>query len=88
MGIDDQKDVITKMLVGETSAEKPASKKKILSVMSQPDFNSARDKVRSYASNSDVVTNLASKFAIDRLSQEAKVKSAVKKSLSKNGYNV
>ena len=56
MGVDDPKQTLSKMLVGETSPDKPSAQKKILSTMTMTQFNQARRKSHEFAQDSASVT--------------------------------
>ena len=84
MGVEDPKDTIVKMLVGETSPTKDANQRKILSVMSKSQFRTALEKAREFATRRDEIGSLALSFALNRLNQPAKVKGAIKKALQMN----
>ena len=84
MGVEDSKDTIVKMLVGETSPTKDANQRKILAVMSKSQFRTALEKTRGFATRRDEIGSFALSFALSRLNQPAKVKGAIKKALQMN----
>ena len=85
MGIDDPKQTLSKMLIGETSPDKPSAKKKILNVMSMSQFNQARRKARDFAQNEKAVTESFENFAMIRLKSLPKIKNAFKSALKESG---
>ena len=84
MNIDDPKDTIVKMLVGETSPTKEANQRKILAVMTKREFRTALGKARAFATRREEISNFALSYALMRLNQPAKVKGAIKKALQLN----
>lgn len=85
MNVDDPKQTLSKMLIGETSPDKPAAQKKILSVMSMTQFNQARRRAREFAQNEKAVTQSFENFAMTRLASLPKVKNAFRSAVSESG---
>ena len=85
MNVDDPKQTLSKMLIGETSPDKPSAQKKILSVMSMTQFNQARRRAREFAQNEKAVTQSFENFAMTRLASLPKVKNAFRSAVSESG---
>tara|TARA_B100000700_G_scaffold331403_1_gene463844 strand:- start:13237 stop:14886 length:1650 start_codon:yes stop_codon:yes gene_type:complete len=76
-GVDDSKQVITKMIVGETSP----SNKKIKDFMSKTDFSKARSESRKWIEDRDRINKLAIEFIKKRTADSPKVKNALDKAI-------
>jgi hypothetical protein len=85
MGVDDPKQTLSKMLVGETSPDKPSAQKKILSTMTMTQFNQARRKSHEFAQDSASVTASLESFTRSRLESLPKVKNSFKSALAEAG---
>ena len=85
MGVDDPKQTLSKMLVGETSPDKPSAQKKILSTMTMTQFNQARRKSHEFAQDSASVTASLESFTRSRLESLPKVKNSFKSALTEAG---
>ena len=81
MGIQDPKQVFTKMLVGETSPNSKSAKAKIASAMTPIQFSQALERARAWSSNPANSAALAQKYA-QRIEEPAKVKNSIQKALS------
>ena len=77
MNIDDSKQVITKMIVGETSPKN----EKIQKTMSKTDFSKARGTSRKWIEDREKINNLAIEFIKKRIGDAPKVKNALDKAI-------
>ena len=77
MGVDDSKQVITKMIVGETSPKN----EKIKKIMSKTDFSKARGTSRKWIADRERINKLSLEFIKKRISDAPKVKNALDKAL-------
>ena len=85
MGVQDPKQTLSKMLIGETSPDKPSAQKKILAAMTMTQFNQARRKSHEFAQDSASVTASLQEFANSRLGSLPKVKNSFKSALAEAG---
>lgn len=85
MGVQDPKQTLSKMLIGETSPDKPSAQKKILAVMTMTQFNQARRKSHEFAQDAASVTASLQEFANSRLGSLPKVKNSFRSALAEAG---
>jgi hypothetical protein len=81
MGIQDPKQVFSKMLIGETSPNSKSARAKIAAAMTPIQFSQALERARAWSSDPANSTALAQQYA-QRIEEPAKVKNSIQKALS------